>query len=366
MLTVAAFTDTYLPTVNGVSYTVRTWRQRWRRRGGEMPLAYPAAAAHSPDPGEHPVASAPFPFYAGFRFAAPAVPDSVRERAPDVIHAHTPFTLGLAGRHLASALGVPFIVSYHTPAGEYAGYLSDALEDPIRRLADGYERWFLADADAVIAPSRDAAAAVPADGTPIHVVPNGVDTERFRPVDDGTVRAFERRHDLPARPLVGYTGRHGHEKRLGDVLDATADVDAGVVLAGDGPARSDLERRAAGREDVSFLGFLDRSDLPAFYSTLDAFVFPSPVETQGLVALEAIACGTPVVAAAAGALTETVTDGETGTHFPPGDTGAFRDAIGRVLGASERLPTRLAERRRRLDVERSIDDLEAVYGSVLE
>lgn len=366
MWTVVAVTDTYLPTVNGVSYTVRTWRERWRRRGGEMPVVYPATDARSPDPGEHPVSSVPFPFYKGFRVAAPTVPDSVRGRDPDVVHAHTPFALGIAGRRLAAALEVPFVVSYHTPAGEYAGYLSDALEGPIRRVADGYEQWFLSGADAVIAPSQDAAESLPADGTPIHVVSNGVDTDRFRPVDDGTVRAFERRHGLPDRPLVGYTGRHGHEKRLGDVLDATADVDAAVVFAGDGPARPDLERRAAGRDDVSFLGFLDRSELPAFYTALDAFAFPSPVETQGLVALEAIACGTPVVAAAAGALTETVTDGETGTHFQSGDTAAFEGAIERALGASERLPTRLEERRRRLCVERSIDDLEAVYESVLE
>ena len=366
MRTVAAFTDTYLPTVNGVSYTVRTWRERWRRRGGEMPVVYPSASARGPDPGEHPVPSAPFPFYTGFRFAAPTVPDSVRGCDPDVVHAHTPFTLGVAGRRLAAAREMPLVVSYHTPASEYAGYLSDALEAPIRRAADSYERWFVAGADAVIAPSRTAAQTLPADGTPTHVVSNGVDTDRFRPIDAGTVRAFKRRHALPDRPLVGYTGRHGHEKRLGDVLDATADVDAAVVLAGDGPARPDLERHAAGREDVFFLGFLDRSELPAFYTALDTFAFPSPVETQGLVALEAIACGTPVVAAAAGALAETVTDGETGTHFPPGDTVAFREAIKQVLGVSERLPMRLAGRRQRLCVERSIDDLEAVYESVLK
>lgn len=364
MRTVAAFTDTYLPTVNGVSYTVRTWRDRWRRRGGEMAVVYPEASGRPPTTGEHPVPSAPLPFYEGFRFAVPAVPDGVRSADPDVVHAHTPFALGLAARRLAGDLDTPLVASYHTPAGEYARYVSETLAAPIKRVTDGYERWYFDGADAIVVPSETAAAAIGAIDPPVHVVSNGVDTDRFRPADERAVAEFKRRHGLPEGPLVGYTGRHGHEKRLGELLDATAGLEAGLVLAGDGPARPELERRAEGREDVSFLGFLDRAELPAFYSALDAFAFPSPVETEGLVAIEAIACGTPVVAVAAGALTETVTDGETGTHFPPGDTDAFRDAIERTLAAADRLPTGLDERRRRLCVARSIDELEAVYDDV--
>ncbi len=364
MRTVAAFTDTYLPTVNGVSYTVRTWRDRWRRRGGRMAVVYPDEAGHPPGSEEYPVPSAPFPFYDGFRFAVPTVPDEVRAIEPDVIHAHTPFALGLAGRRLAADLDAPLVVSYHTPAGEYAGYISDAFASQIRRIADGYERWYVDAADAVVAPSETAAAAVGGVDAPIHVVSNGVDTDRFRPASDRDTEAFERRHELPSGPLVGYTGRHGHEKRLGDVLAATAELDAGVVIGGDGPARPELERRATDRDDVVFLGFLPRRELPAFYSALDAFVFPSPVETQGLVALEAIACGTPVVAAAAGALTETVTDGETGYHFEVGNEDAFRAAIDRALAESERLPTRLEKRRQQLCVEHSVDELRAVYDDV--
>lgn len=365
MLTVATFTDTYLPTVNGVSYTVHTWRARWRRRGGSMPVVYPDADGHRPAAGEHSVSSLPFPFYQGVRFAPPTVPRSLRDTQPDVVHAHTPFALGLAGKRFAAAADVPLVASYHTPTSEYADYLSDALAGAIGQVADRYERWFYGRADAVVVPSETAAEAVETGSTPVHVVSNGVDTERFRPVGGTETAAFRDRYSLPDGPLVGYTGRHGTEKRLGDVLDATADLNVSVVIAGDGPARPALERRATDRDDVSFLGFLDREALPAFYTTLDAFLFPSPVETQGLVALEAIACGTPVVAAAAGALSETVTDGETGTHFPPGDTEAFRAAIRRTLSAGDRLPTRLAERREKLSVDRSIDALESVYDAVI-
>lgn len=366
MRTVAAFTDTYLPTINGVSYTVNTWRQRWRRRGGRMPLVYPRDDDYRSEPGEFSVSSAPFPFYPGFRLASPTVPPAVRESNPDVVHAHTPFALGLAGKRFAAAADAPLVASYHTPAGEYAGYISETFEGPISWTADRYERWYFGAADAVIVPSETAAEAVDAGETPIHVVSNGVDTERFTPADEECVDAFRERFELPRGPLVGYTGRHGHEKRLVDILEATAELDVGVVVAGDGPSRPRLQRRSSERDDVYFLGFLDRETLPTFYAALDAFVFPSPIETQGLVALEAIACGTPVAAADDGALSETVSDGETGSHFPPGDVDAFRKAIERTIDSADRLPTDLSTRRRRLDVARSIDTLESVYETVIE
>jgi glycosyltransferase involved in cell wall biosynthesis len=364
MQTVAAFTDTYLPTVNGVTYTVRTWRDAWRARGGRMPVVYPDDDGYEATGDEFPVPSVPFPFYRGFRFGWPRVPATVAGADPDVVHAHTPFTLGLAARRLAADREVPLVASYHTPAREYAAYISDAFVGAIRRAADRYERWFFEQADAVVVPSVTAAGQVRTAGTPVRVVSNGVDTERFRPVGETAVAAFRRRHDLPEGPLVGYTGRHGHEKCLDDLLSATVGVDAGVVLGGDGPAREELQRRAAARDDVVFLGFLDREELPAFYSALDVFAFPSPVETQGLVALEAVACGTPVVGVDSGALTETIVDGETGYHFQPGNVDRFRAAIRRALAESERLSERCLDHREGLGVDHSIEQLLDVYALV--
>jgi len=363
MQTVAAFTDTYLPTVNGVTYTLRTWRDRWERRGGRMGVVYPGGDGYDSGTREYPVSSVGFPFYPGFRFGLPGVPDAAHELRPDVVHAHTPFTLGLAARRLAVDRDLPLVVSYHTPAGAYADYISDAFAGVVRHAADRYERWFFGQADAVVVPSETAADQLEVR-TPTHVVSNGVDTERFAPADDAAIVAFRDRHDLPDGPLVGYTGRHGYEKRLGDLLAATAGLDVGVVLGGDGPARAELRRRAAARDDVRFLGFLDREALPTFYSALDAFAFPSPIETQGLVALEAVACGTPVVAVDGGALSESVVDGETGYHFPPGDVDGFRGAIRRVLDERATLSARCRQRRPELDVERSIERLSAVYDGL--
>jgi 1,2-diacylglycerol 3-alpha-glucosyltransferase len=362
--TVAAFTDSYLPTVNGATYTVSTWSEHWRERGGEMPVVYPASS-HDPGTGEYPVQSISFPFYDGYRIALPRTPDGVGD--PDIVHAHSPFGLGLAARRLADRRDVPLVASYHTPTAEYASYVGpDALTGPVRAASERWERWYLNGADLVLAPSdrtRESVRNLGVD-TPVETLSNGVDTDRFRPTDPTD---FLDRHSIPTdRPLVGYTGRHGYEKRLGDILRATEELDVTVLFGGDGPAREDLEREADRRDvDARFLGFLDREELPAFYSALDVFAFPSPVETEGLVALEANACGTPVAGVEAGALAETVQDGETGYHYDPGNLPGFRRAIRRALDERERLAENCLARRDAVSVGRAIDRLAETYRSLL-
>ncbi|PSP53869.1 glycosyl transferase family 1 [Halobacteriales archaeon QH_3_68_24] len=362
---VAAFTDTYLPTVNGATYTIDTWRDQWVDRGGRMHVVYPDSD-HDPAPDEHPVSSVPFPFYEGFRVGLPGLPDAVADI--DLVHAHTPFSLGLAGLRLARKHDLPVVASYHTPTSEYAAYLAftERIERAIERSAEGYERRFLDRVDLVIAPSERTAThireAVETD-THVVVVPNGVDVDFFRPVDP---TAFRERHDLPAGPLVGYTGRHGYEKALDDIVAAAEDLDVTLVFGGDGPAREALEAQARTADvDARFLGFLDRAELPAFYAALDAFAFPSPVETQGIVALEANACGTPVAGVASAALADTIDQAETGYKAPPGDVAAFRDVIARTLDERERLREECLARREAMSVARSVDRLADVYDDVL-
>jgi len=364
---VAAFTDTYLPTVNGVTYTLQSWRDRWNGNRGQMDVVYPAADSYTPGPGEYPVDSLPFPFYEGFRVGLPELPTAVR--SADLVHAHTPFSLGLSGLRLARRRDLPLVASYHTPAGEYAGYVgpTDWIADKIRGTAETYERNFYDRAEVVIVPTawtRQHLTSQVGVVTSVEVIGNGVDVDRFRPVETGD---FLARHDLPAdRPLVGYTGRHGYEKNLDRLVEACGGLDVTLVFGGDGPVREDLEEWAAEADvDVRFLGFLDREELPAFYSSLSVFGFPSPVETQGLGALEAIACGTPVVAVDSGALSDTIEEGTTGYHFPRDDVDAFRARIRRAIDERERLSANCTERRERLSVARSVELLADVYEDLL-
>jgi glycosyltransferase involved in cell wall biosynthesis len=367
MRSVAAFTDTYLPTVNGVTYTVRTWRERWLVRGGRMDVVYPGSNGYEPEAGEYPVRSLPFPFYEGFRAGSPRIPEAVGD--VDLVHAHTPFFLGLAALRLTRSEALPLVASYHTPTSEYAEYISDGvLSRVVEGSADRWERWFFDRTDLVLTPSEVTAEHVRGLGieTPVEAISNGVDTDFFAPASDEAVAAFRRTHDLPDGPLVGYTGRHGYEKRLHEILEAAEGLDATVVFGGDGPARAALESRASTLDvDARFLGFLAREDLPAFYTALDVFAFPSPIETQGLVALEANACGTPVVGVEAGALANTVEDGETGYHFPPGDRDAFRAGLERALADRAALSAACLARRPEMSVEHAVDRLQSLYDTVV-
>lgn len=363
---VAAFTDTYLPTVNGVTYTIAAWRDRYRERGGRMDVVYPDSP-YEAEGGEHPVWSVPFPFYDGYRLGVPSVPDAVTD--VDLVHAHSPFSLGLAGYRLARSRSIPLVVSYHTPSSEYASYLvPDRLSTGVAALTNRYERWFLDRADLVLAPSTSTAdhlRETVTDQVPVGVHPNGVDIRHFHPTD---TESFTEKFDLDTdRPLVGYTGRHGYEKNLGAIIEAAADLDVTLVFGGEGPATDSLRRQAdATGVDARFLGFLERSELPAFYSALDVFTFPSPVETEGIVAKEAIACGTPVVGVDRRALSATIDDGVTGYHFDHGDIEGFRAAIERALAAREELSERCLERRDAISLDRSLDDLERTYESLVE
>jgi len=364
METVAAFTDSYLPTVNGVTYTVRTWRERWGARGGRMDVVYPASD-HAPEATEHPVRSLPFPFYDGYRLGLPGVPDSLPP--VDIVHVHTPFSVGVAGPRLARRAGAPLVASYHTPTAEYAGYLAPhpRLAGGLRRASEAWERWFLDRADLVLAPTEATRRHIRETvgvSTPVEVLTNGVDVERFRPVD---TEGFRDRHGLDGvdRPLVGYTGRHGYEKCLDELVDAAAGLDVTLVFGGDGPARGDLEARARDSGvDARFLGFLDREELPAFYAALDLFAFPSPVETEGIVALEAAACGTPVVGADSGALAETIEDGVVGYRYESGDVPDFRASIERALEERDTLRESCLQRRDAMSVEGALDRLEEHYA----
>ncbi|MGM0399130.1 MAG: glycosyltransferase, partial [Halobacteriota archaeon] len=284
-----------------------------------------------------------------------------------VVHAHTPFSLGLAAYRLARRADIPLVVSYHTPTAEYADYVAPSWATPaVSSISRRYESWYLDRADLVLTPSESTAETVSAfTDSPVESHPNGVDVGFFRPTFPN---AFIRRHDIPTdRPIVGYTGRHGFEKNLGALLDAAVDLEVTVLLGGDGPARATLEERAEELGiDAIFLGFLERDELPEFYSTLDVFAFPSPVETQGLVALESIACGTPVVAVDSGALSHTVDEGQTGFHFESGDIDDFRATILRALEAGDSLSRRSLQRRDEISLERSIDRLESTYERLLE
>jgi N-acetyl-alpha-D-glucosaminyl L-malate synthase BshA len=232
-------------------------------------------------------------------------------------------------------------------------------------------RFSIAASDAVTTPSAWLARAthetlgVP-DTVAIEIIPNFVDADRFRPPGEA--------RPLPERPLVVHVSNFRPLKRVADVVEVFARLRAArparLRLVGDGPDRPSIEAQVAARglgADVEFLG--ERVDLPSVLADAHLFLLPSETESFGLAALEAMACGVPVIASAVGGLPEVIPEGEVGFLCPLGDVAAMAAAAGRLFDDAplhRRLSLaarRLAETRYR--VEPAVDRYVAVYRRVL-
>jgi 1,2-diacylglycerol 3-alpha-glucosyltransferase len=352
--------DVYFPRVNGVSTSIRTFREDLANCGIETRLVAPRYAAAG-DCAEEPTV---------LRVPATGVPGDPEDRRMswraltrmldalppgtfELVHIHTPFIAHYAGVRCARRARVPCLATYHTFFEEYLHHYLPVLPRSAGRfLARSFTRSQCAAVQALIAPSEPMRTVLEEYGvrTPIHVLPTGLPPDRFRSGDGGAFRA--RAGIDPRRPLVTYIGRVAHEKNIGFLLQVFREVlqsvpEALLVIAGEGPARSALRAQvdALGLAAcVHFAGYLERdSALLDCYAAADVFVFASRTETQGLVLLEAMAQGTPVVSTAELG-TRSVLPGS-GALIVPEERAAFAAAVVRVL-RDPRLHAEMAERGR--------------------
>jgi glycosyltransferase involved in cell wall biosynthesis len=234
--------------------------------------------------------------------------ERLRQERYDLIHVQTPFVAHYLGVKMASLLGIPCVETYHTFFEEYLyHYIPLVPRKMMRLVARRFSRHQGNSLDGMVVPSNPMLHVLKDYGitTATQVIPTGIETARFTP---GNRTAFREKQGIAQdRPVLLFLGRVAHEKNIGFLLKAVACVkkeipDVLFVIAGEGPARSALEQesKALGLSDnVQFIGYLDRhSELNDCYRAADIFIFASRTETQGLVLLEAMAQGTPVVSTA--------------------------------------------------------------------
>ncbi|MEO3777151.1 glycosyltransferase family 1 protein [Micromonospora sp. B11E3] len=324
---IAIVTESFPPDVNGVAHSVVRSAEHLLRRGHEPLVIAPAPAARHRDTGRQPypvirIPSVPLPRYQGFRLGVPGgrLPEALLAHRPDVVHLASPFVLGARAAAVAARHGLPTVAVYQTDVAAYARAYRVSWGEAAawRRL-----RAIHNSAHRTLAPSTRAAADLSANGVErVWLWRRGVDAERFAPAH----RCPSLRRTLaPAgETLVGYVGRLAPEKQV-DLLAATAGLPGvRVVVAGDGPARGQLERALP---KVTFLGVQHGAALARLYASLDVFVHTGPHETFGQTLQEAAASGVPVVAPASGGPVDLVRTGETGLLVPPGDAEALADAV---------------------------------------
>lgn len=331
---IALFTDTYLPTVNGVARALGLLVEHAVREGHEVALVTPPLPG---GPAEHAALQLrqpgiEVPFYRELHLCRPWLGRAAQRRLadfrPDLVHAATEASVGWTGRRWARDAGVPLVTSYCTHFAAYAaGYGLGFLEAPLWR----YLRAFHAPAERTVAPSRDALETLSEHGfhDRLGLWPRGVDAEGFHPRRRSP--SIRREMAPGAEVVLLYVGRIAPEKRVHLLLEAfpeirrTAGRAVGLVLVGDGPALDELRRREV--EGVTFTGYRRGSLLAATYASADLFLFPSDTETFGQVVTEAFASGLPVVAAARGGVTDLVDPGRNGDLFRPGDVASLVETV---------------------------------------
>jgi phosphatidylinositol alpha 1,6-mannosyltransferase len=341
-------TDTWPPQVNGVSVVTALSVQGLAERGWRCAVVAPRYPRHAHAArglpalaiatDETTVPSVAAPGYSDLRLAAPAygtVADAIDRFEPDIVHSATEFMIGRLGQLAAGRRGITRTSSYHTDFSRYAeAYGFPWLRSPVSRYIGRFHRR----SARVYTPGGPAREDLLALGvTDAEVWGRGVDTVTFTP----TRRRAELRSafGMESRFTFLYVGRFAAEKNVQLILEAYARalavVPRGVmrlILAGSGPLEPAL--RHAAPPDVSFLGHLDREDtLPDLYANCDAFAFASTTETLGLVVLEAMASGLPVIAAPAGGVADHLRDGVNGIACAPGDAQSLADAMVRLAGA---------------------------------
>jgi 1,2-diacylglycerol 3-alpha-glucosyltransferase len=379
--------DVFFPRVNGVSTSIETFRRDLVSLGHEVVLvapAYPPAAGAPPGPADASV----------HRVPARAVPRDPEDRIMsfaglrrtlanleqsrfDVVHIHTPFLAHYAGLGFARRNDTPVVATYHTLFEEYLHHYVPLLPRAITGgMARRFSRSQCNQLDAVIAPSQAMQTALRTYGitSRIDILPTGLPAERFQ-AGDGA--AFRRRHGFDlSQPLLLFVGRAAHEKNIGFLIDMMLALrelrpDALLLIAGEGPAEDTLRAQVARlglNASVRFLGYFDRGgELQACYSAADVFVFASLTETQGLVLLEAMAQGVPVVAIPRMGTIDILGPG-LGCRHAPHDVKGFAEVVRDLLAdraACSALGAQAREYAETWSSMRMAQRLSALYASLL-
>lgn len=344
-MNIAFFTNNYKPFVGGVPVAVENLRQALRRRGHRVYVFAPDYGENGSGPEEEDVIRTwSFKHFNDTAFALP-VPTlepflQFGELGVNVVHVHHPFLLGETGLLAARQAGAPVVFTYHTQYEKYVHYLpiaEDQAEESAIHLSTGFANC----CDAVIAPSSDIRKMLIERGVnvPIRVIPSGADPGRFRQGNPHWLR--EKCGIAPEAPVMLVVSRLAKEKNIEFLIGAFARLsqlrpDAHLVIAGSGDHETALrgDACAAGVADrIHFTGNLTGMDLVCAFKGASLFVFSSTTETQGMVVLEAMAAGLPVVAVDGPGVRDVVVEGQNGRLVREGGMDAFVQRCAEVLDA---------------------------------
>ncbi len=333
---IALFTETFLPKIDGIVTRLRHTVEQLQRAGDRVLVVAPEGGITEYKGAiVHGVSGFPLPLYPELKLALPrpTLRPVLEEFQPDLIHVVNPAVLGLGGLYYAKSLKLPLVASYHTHLPQYLqhyglGMLEELLWS-LLRSAHNQAELNLCTSTAMVQELTEHGI------ERVDLWQRGVDTEMFHPSLASQKMRSRLSQGHPDCHLLLYVGRLSAEKEIEQIRPILEAIpNARLALVGDGPHRQALEHHFADTPTY-FVGYLQGLELASAFASADAFIFPSRTETLGLVLLEAMAAGCPVVAARKGGITDIVQDGVNGYLFDPEATNGAVPAAQRLLAGGE-------------------------------
>lgn len=377
-LSIAVFSDSALPILNGVSVSIDLLVRGLRERGHSVHLFTSNYAGHQEtDPNTHRFFALKTPLAKDYPFTlGPFYPilAEFRKHQFDLVHTHTPFTVGFVGLRWAESHEIPIVSTYHTHYDKYTHYIPILPKRFSRYKIAKHTNWYYNNVDHVITPSVHSEKWLRRHSVskPISVIPTAIPEAKRLDRDMIRRELGVRKH----QKVLLYVGRIAREKNLEQLLRSASiafDKDPNLVLwlVGDGPAREDYRRLTSDLgigDRIKFFGFIPRKDVDKFYAAADVFTFPSMTETQGLVVVEAMSYGLPAVVMKGGGASDPVVNGVNGVVVG-NDSESFAQACLKVLGETESERTYFEgalDTAEQYSLTKMIDKIESCYQRVLD
>ncbi len=380
-MNIAMFTNDYEPVIGGVSRSISTFEEDLRRMGHDV-LVVTLAFRGAEESTETVFRLPALKEVGGTQFSAKLpVPSGLAHRldafAPDLIHSHHPFMVGDTALRVARRRGLPLVFTHHTLYERYT-YLFSRDSRTLERIAMAIATEYANLCDRVVAPTKSIERLIRQRGVraPITVIPTGIDVGARR---KGRGADFRRRHGLaPESFVVGYLGRVVEAKNMAFLMQAVVKFlqqnrDSWFLVVGDGESTDDVRRQAqaGGVEDrVVMTGSLTGQAVVDAYAAMDTFAFASTTETQGIVLIESLCAGVPVVALDAPGTRDSIADNRNGLLLAPdASCEEFAAQLHRVKHDADlrcRLSKEARRRARDFDRKKSADRLMAVYAQLCQ
>lgn len=367
---IALFTETFLPKIDGIVTRLRHTVEHLQRNGDRVLVFSPDGGLREYKGAKiHGVSGIPLPMYPELKLAIPrpSIRKALERFKPDLIHVVNPAVLGVGGIYYAKTLNIPLVASYHTHLPQYLQHYGfgslEGLLWELLKLAHNQAQLNLCTSTAMVQELVNHGI------ERVDLWQRGVDTEMFQPHLASHQMRSRLSNGNPDNPLLLYVGRVSAEKQIDQIKPILEAIpEAHLAIVGDGPHREALEAHFAGTQ-THFVGYLQGLELASAFASADAFIFPSRTETLGLVLLEAMAAGCPVVAAASGGIPDIVTDGVNGYLFAPNDPDGAITATQRLLEAKterEQLRYNARQEAERWGWAAATRQLQDYYGCVVD